>query len=139
MSDLTCTRVRRSKFIDRDVVFDITIDDPLGYGGERRIETSLKLRKEFNKLGMAFHRNRVELRFTLERTPKNDQSSWVALKEQVKEFCDSRLEGYWTWKLRRYNDRDTDGYKLEMDLMFEHEADMKLWLKDHGMIIRLTL
>ena len=139
MSELTCIRVRQSKFIDRDIVFDIVSEDPMKMGVERRFESSLKLREEFKELGMAFHRNRVELRFTLTRDVRNDMTPWKNLKEQVSEFCDSRLSGYWTWKLKRYNDQDTDGYQMHMDLMFEHEADMQLWLKDHGLIIRLTL
>lgn len=125
-------------FIDRDIVFEIDFDDKMQLGPERRIERSMKLREEFKELGMSFHRNRVELRFDLDRGDRHGEE-WHALKERVKEFCDSKLEGFWTWKLRRLNARDTDGYKLEMDLMFEHESDMETWLKEHGLILRLSL
>lgn len=135
---LTCTRVRQSHFIDRDIVFEIDFDDKMKMGRERVSERSVKLRKEFADLGMAFHRNRVELRFEVDYDDR-DCAEWPELKEKVTEFCDSRLTGYWTWKLRRRTLNGGNSYQFEMDLMFEHEADMQLWLKDHGMIIRLTL
>ena len=138
MTHLTCTRIRQSRFIDRDIVFDIDFDDKMQMGPERRIERCVKLRKEFKELGMAFHRHRVELRFNLSRDDRHGEE-WWDLKERVKEFCDSKVTGYWTWKLRRLSDRETDGYKMEMDLMFENEVDMQLWLKEHGLIIRLSM
>ena len=138
MDHLTCTRVRQSRFIDRDVVFDIDYDDRMGFGGDRRIEKSMKLRKEFKDLGMAFHRHRVELRFDASRENR-DTPEWMVLRERVKEFCDTKCQGYWTWKTKRMASRTSDDYTFEMDLMFEHEEDMKLWLKEHGLIIRLSM
>lgn len=136
MENLTCTRIRQSKFIDRDIVFNIDVD--ITFGNDRRLEKSVKLRKEFSDLGMAFHRHRVELRFTAPRTAR-DSSDWHNLRESVKEFCDTRCEGYWSWKIKRLNDRETDNYLYELDLFFEHKADMDLWLKEHGLILRLSL
>lgn len=138
MTDLICTRVRQSHFIDRDIVFDIDFDDKMKMGRERCPERSVRLREEFNDLGIAFNRHRVELRFEVAYEDR-DNAEWPELKEQVKEFCDARCEGFWTWKLLRRSLRSGDGYQFEMDLMFEHEADMQLWLKEHGLIIRLAL
>lgn len=136
MENLTCTRIRHSKFIDRDIVFEIDVDDT--FGGERRIEKSVKLRKEFNELGMAFHRNRVELRFNSERVNR-DSPEWQKLRESIKESCDTKCEGYWSWKIKRMNDRNSDRILYELDLFFEYKTDMDLWLKEHGLILRLSL
>jgi hypothetical protein len=132
---IKCTRVRQSRFIDRDIVFDIEVDST--FGADRRLEKSVKLRKEFTELGMAFHRNRVELRFAVERGNR-DSPEWHTLRDGVKEFCDTKLSGYWSWKIKRVNNRENDDFIYEIDLFFEHEADLALWLKDQGQIIKLT-
>jgi hypothetical protein len=130
MSDLVCTHVRRSRFIDRDIVFDIKREDHMP-----EWERSISLRKEMKDLGMAFFRNRVELRFTIPRESKSDE--FRQIRERVKEFCDSKLTGHWTWKI---SNRNIDGMtrSLELDLMFEKEDELELFLKDHGTIVRLT-
>lgn len=131
MSELTCTYVRRSRFIDRNIVFNIKYDDH-GMGHE----TSVQLRKEMTELGLAFFSNRVELRFTLERKDRRNDD-WTKLRERVKEFCETKCTGYWSWKLRQRN-LDSDAFGLEMDLLFENEADLELFLKEQALIIRLT-
>lgn len=138
MTDLICTRVRQSLFIDRDIVFDIDSDDKFG-GQFNRLERSVKLRAEFKDLGMNFNRHRVELRFDMERTPAaNRSSSYRDLCEQIKDFCDTRCSGFWSWKHKRRSSECGNWHHLDLDLFFEHEEDMKTWIKDHGIIIRLT-
>ena len=135
MNDIVCHSVRHSKFIDRDIVFDITSDDT--FGKLKRIETSVKLRNEFKDLGVAFHLNRVEMKFSCSiSTSKTDE--WAELRESIRKFCDTRLEGYWSWKIKSHMSKTTDQYLYDMELFFERREDMDLWLKEQGLVLRLS-
>jgi len=136
MINLVCEQIRQSKFIDRDIVFDIKSDDT--FGSLKRIEKSVKLRKEFKDLGVAFCLNRVELKFSCDYLNKNT-GEWETLRNDIKNFCDTKLDGYWSWKIKGRNAQDSDRYFYEIDLFFEHANDMNLWLKEHGLILRLSL
>lgn len=137
MINLVCEQIRRSKFIDRDIVFDIRYDD--AFSNLKRIEKSVKLRKEFKDLGVAFCLNRVELRFTCDYATSQTHE-WSDMRDRIKNFCDTKLEGYWTWKIKSRSVRDQhQKYLYEMDLFFELKEDMDLWLKEQGLILRLSL
>lgn len=139
MTTLNCLHVRHAKFIDRDIVFNIDFDDRFGGGLRGRIEKSVQLREEFKELGMAFHRNRVEVRFQVSYENRNSDE-YRLLTNKVKEFCDTRCEGYWSWKFKRTTVEEDrrETYNYEMDLFFEHRDDMDLWLKEQGLVFRLT-
>lgn len=132
MSDIVCHLICHSKFIDRDIVFDIKIEENFGH----RIEKSVKLRKEFKDLGTAFCLNRVELKFSCDQERKHT-TKLSDIRDDIKKFCDTRLEGYWSWKFKGRNDRKSDQYLYDMELFFERKDDMDLWLKDQGMMIKL--
>lgn len=130
MSDLTCVHVRRSRFIDREIVFNIKRDEIMSY------ELNVCLRKEMMELGLAFFRNRVELFFTTPRDKRNTKEINL-VKDKIREFCDSQLTGYWTWKYQQRPLED-DATSIQIELMFEKEEELELFLKDHGTIVRLT-
>lgn len=136
MTKVICHSIRHSKFIDRDIVFDITLDET--FGKLNRVETSVKLRKEFKDLGVAFHLNRVELRFSCGNSTRKT-SEWAEIRESIKNFCDTRLEGYWSWKIKGHMKGPTDRYLYDMDLLFERREDLELWLKEQGTMLRLSL
>lgn len=145
MSEIRCTMMRRSKFIDRNMVFKIEFDEYM-----KRYETSVVLRTEFKELGVAFLRNKVTSRFEIKEanklsgpsnkfTKRAKQPDFSDIKEQITEFCDIRLEGYWTWKVQSKKDRDDPEYlNVTLEMFFEHESDLELFLKECGTIIKLA-
>ena len=130
MSDLTCVHVRRSRFIERDIVFNIKRDEIMNY------EVNVSLRKEMMDLGLALFRNRVEVHLKTSRQNRNT-SEIRQVKDRIREFCDSRFQGYWTWKYQQRPIED-DETSVQIELMFEKEEELELFLKEHGTIIRLT-
>lgn len=130
MSDLTCVHVRRSRFIDREIVFNIKRDEIMNY------EVNVSLRKEMMDLGLALFRNRVEVHLKTARQNRNSKEI-NQVKDRIREFCDSRLQGYWTWKYQQRPIED-DETSVQIELMFEKEEELELFLKEHGTIIRLT-
>lgn len=130
MSDLTCVHVRRSRFIERDIVFNIKRDEIVNH------EINVSLRKEMMDLGLSFFRNRVELFFTADYENRNTREM-RSIKDRIREFCDSRFEGYWTWKYQQRRG-DVDDTLFQLELMFEKEEELELFLKEHGTIVRLT-
>jgi hypothetical protein len=131
-----CTRIRQSRFIERDIVFNISYEEAL-----KRFEKSVSLRPGFEEIGMKFFRNRVETRFDYGESPSDRKAGEMEafkIRESIKEFCDTKVTGYWTWKFQTRRKHDEEGYEFQIDLMFEETQDMELWLKDHGVLLKLT-
>jgi hypothetical protein len=140
MEKVVCTKMRQSKFISRETVFDIKLDEFM-----QRHETSVKINSEFKELGKAFMLNRVEASFRLEqieepikggRTRLKDVTTIETIKDQIHEFCETNLQGYWTWKLKSKNGPDCRMYHI--DMFFEQVDDLDLFLKDCGLLIKIA-
>jgi len=137
MGEFRCKRMRRSRYIERNIVFNIEGEERFGKFIESKVD--LRVEEPLKTLGMSFYRNRIESQFEFGREDDEANERYRSVRIQIKDFCDTHLNSYWTWKDQRFGssfDRNNVVYKLE--LFFEEEADLELFLKDCGTLIKLA-
>lgn len=131
MTEITCLHLRRSYFIERHVVFDVVMDN-IG-----RLEVAVKLCRGFEDLGMNLFRNKVEGHFKGSKTFPSKE--WNVIRQKVRDFCEKHATGYWTWRTAQtlYDEADDSNIR-QLEVMFEKPEDLEFFLKNCGLIMRLT-